>query len=482
MRIALVLLLSAVTLGAGCLGADVVPAELSAESPPADPVAAVIAHQSFGPVEIPPSWASYRTRVLESGIPGIEPSIGITSDGTLFVTANDARHHVARSRDRGVTWEIVGDIAKDSPVSLDPWLHVDPVTDRIWNAPLYVGCSWATWSDDGGETWVANPITGCGLPAHDHQKLTTGPPAAGVTTAGYPNVVYYAYNSFIGVETDHRLGTIVTTSLDGGLTWAPGVMAHKSDPCHRGVNGPVAVAPDGTAYVAHATCTGLDVAVSRDSGATWSITGHLDSVGSLAPIGLPVDVAVDAAGNAFVTWPGADGIPYLSRSTDAGASWSDPVAVAPPGITATTFVNNAAGAPGRLAISYLATRSDTSQWASLDPSDAPADTVWHFMMAVVPDALAEDPVILTMQVTPDDDPVQIGCIWMRGGSNPCRNLYDFNDLVIHEGRAVAVFTDGCPACSSAAASRSSDLSLAVMDGGPRLDDLGSLDAWLVDRS
>jgi hypothetical protein len=45
-----------------------------------------------------------------------------------------------------------------------------------------------------------------------------------------------------------------------------------------------------------------------------------------------------------------------------------------------------------------------------------------------------------------NDPVQRGCIWLQGGSNPCRNLLDFNEITIDgQGRVEGAYTDGCTA-------------------------------------
>jgi hypothetical protein len=40
--------------------------------------------------------------------------------------------------------------------------------------------------------------------------------------------------------------------------------------------------------------------------------------------------------------------------------------------------------------------------------------------------------------------VQRGCIWNQGGSNPCRNLLDFNDITVDKfGRVLVGYADGC---------------------------------------
>src|SRR5260370_27866585 len=45
---------------------------------------------------------------------------------------------------------------------------------------------------------------------------------------------------------------------------------------------------------------------------------------------------------------------------------------------------------------------------------------------------------------PASDPGQRTCIWNRGGSNPCRNLLDFNDITVDKfGRVLVGYADGC---------------------------------------
>ena len=54
------------------------------------------------------------------------------------------------------------------------------------------------------------------------------------------------------------------------------------------------------------------------------------------------------------------------------------------------------------------------------------------------------PTFTTYQVTPTDDPVQVGCIAMRSGVIECRNLLDFIDTgAAPDGRFYAAYTEGC---------------------------------------
>lgn len=62
------------------------------------------------------------------------------------------------------------------------------------------------------------------------------------------------------------------------------------------------------------------------------------------------------------------------------------------------------------------------------------------------DADAEGPTFLSHQVTPAEDPVQVGCVWLGGGTGGrmgCRNLLDFIDMTHNpDGRWYIAITDG----------------------------------------
>ena len=66
--------------------------------------------------------------------------------------------------------------------------------------------------------------------------------------------------------------------------------------------------------------------------------------------------------------------------------------------------------------------------------------VWHLYVAFTYDG---GRTWTTSDATPSD-PVQRGCIWNGGGSNPCRNLLDFNDITVDKvGRVLVGYADCC---------------------------------------
>lgn len=147
--------------------------------------------------------------------------------------------------------------------------------------------------------------------------------------------------------------------------------------------------------------------------------------------------------------------------------------MAPADHTLSVFAGMASGDDGRIAMAYLGTR--TPQEAGAAPSNATPGSVWHAYVTVSHDADADVPTFVTMQVTPEEDPVQIGCVWLQGGGGgpyACRNLLDFIDMVRDaEGRWYVAITDGCTprgGCEieqSDDQSRDSQIALLVQDRG-----------------
>lgn len=467
------LLLALALVSAGCLGADTALEDQVSPEPATDPLVTLHTPNEALPLSALPEGLLVPQVVAGiTGHTGAEPTIGVTSDGSIFIVAMT---HVIRSQDDGATWEIVHEF----PRTLDPMLWVDPLTDRVFVNHLYVACSVLAWSDDLGESWTTNPIA-CGVPVNDHQKVATAPPREGATlqpTGDYPNLVYYAYNGI-------ALGSRVSISLDGGLTFpinSETVPANHPNACSGGLHGHLESAPDGTLYLPKRSCDGVLVARSLDSGFSWGQTLVGDDVGSTDCRKNP-EIATDTANNAYVTWPAADQELYLAHTTDGGGTWGPSVRASPPEMEVTTMPVMKAGDPGRLAIAYYGIERD--QTADEVPDRVNETGRWHLYVTYTLNALDPEPTFVTVQATPDEDPVQIGPISTNSGcDNPpgSRNLLDFIDLALDgEGRAYVTYTDGCvEACTEPDAtmedSRSREVAFALVAQGPSLfEEVGQL--------
>jgi len=307
----------------------------------------------------------------------------------------------------------------------DPILWTDPDTGRTFVAQLkaQVG-SLIGFTDDDGETWqLAEP--GVVLPSWDHQSVGGGPYPAPLrdTNPIYPNAIYYCAQTGLAANQCAR-------SDDGGLTWL-GPFPMNVAAC-GGLHGHIAVSPvTGTVVVPHKSCGGKQgLAVSKDAATTWT-THTVD--GTTAS---PYDpaAAFDRAGRLYMVASSA-GKPLVSVSNDEGSSWSAPIDLgAEFGIANTAFPMTVAGDDGRAAVAFYGTTMPGNDQGGF------FDGAWHVYVATTIDAGATWSVT---DATPND-PVQRGCIWMSGGSNPCRNLLDFQGMTIDaDGRVLVSIADGC---------------------------------------
>jgi hypothetical protein len=411
---------------------------------------------------------------------GGEPNIGVTGKGSIFITAFD---FVMKSTDQGATWTKSyefgsvhgpeGTFLEDPIRDSDPMLWVDQDTDRIFVPLMFptLVCSEGIYSDDDGATWTDRPMD-CGIPGgYDHQKLATGPYTNSSrlkmlpsTNGDYPNVVYLCYNN---IRNPQAARTNCAMSNDGGLTY---IMDRTASAACGGINGHPATAPNGTVFVPlGANCGQTVVARSFDNGFNWqTLTMHTGGLGSEE---LDNEVTVTPDGMSYYLFRAhADHRVYMLRSADAFSTVSHPVLVSPPSLTSTRFLAMTSGDDGKLSFAYLGTRD--SPGAAGDVYD---DARWHMFFTWTDDAEAAEPTFTTIQVTPEDDPVQVGYSWEGGGGDPGRNLLDFIDMVHDmDGRVYVAFTDGCTkdcagnATASKFSSRARDVALAIQTAGPML--------------
>ncbi len=418
-------------------------------------------------------------RLTSVGEQGAEPSIGITSSGCMFFTAFEK---VMRSCDHGTSWESVEDVFSQ-PGTSDPYLWVDPLTDRIFNVQmLNLAATWIAWSDDDGESWLGNPYDNGPIPVNDHIKLGSGPwTAAGYGALGnmtpiYDTATYFCYNKLVGA--------FCYTSLDGGVTFPLGAQVIGLASTAGGLHGAITTAPDGTVYLPPRTSTPT-VVVSKDNGLSWNTVTMGTDVNTPNPR-KNSEVGTDSASNAYHVWVGQDMGVYLSRSTDSGETWDErSLRVSPKAIVSSTFPHIDAGDPGRIAVAYLGSEdADLIRTPNIDdqlwdgnPHTAPGETVYYLYVTFSLNALDENPVFHTVRVS--DDPVQRGSICISSGDcrdigpRSNRNLLDFNDLHIDkQGRIYIAFADGCTgdcvASGSAEDSRDSLGMVAILDTGPGL--------------
>lgn len=477
--IATALLLLAAAL-AGCLGGDAPPAPSNASNPgersapsPAvqDGEEMASTSSSTGMARAQPGWTL-------TGFRGAEPTIGATGSGALFVNAAasfDSPDHTVRSTDGGRSWAPVftyqgpmqGQIEQ---ASHDPMLWVDALTDEVLVLHMWedAACTTIAASADDGETWERREPA-CGVPFTDHPKLIAAPPGPGTNPlAGveHPSVLMLCHNKLVATD--------CTASYDGGDTWpVERTMFTLATSDCSGINGHPAPAPDGTVAVpvgfAGLSCGAVQLAVTEDSGLTWTVRSGPEGHGSESQ---DPELAFAPDGTLYLLWRGDDHLPRLARSPDLGASWEGPWTVASPDTTSAMFQALAVGDHGRVAMAYLGTNDTTKR-----PGQAPAGTAWHLHMSISENADGDEPTFQRYQVTPDGDPVQVGRICEGIGScrDGSRNLLDFIDATVApDGTFYVAYTEGCvDECATMA-------DPAPSDSRAQRVAVGWLDGWRLD--
>ncbi|WP_083684510.1 CARDB domain-containing protein [Massilia putida] len=388
----------------------------------------------------PPSYTSYQPPAGSGlGTTAGEPSIGAnwksgkvmfqSNTQTLRVTFNDSVSPAS------AVWEAksAAPPACTAVTGLDPILWTDSKLGRTIESQLLANPlvnSLSCYTDDDAETWTPTQGGGVGQGV-DHQSIGGGPYVSGMAPvlATFPHAVYYCSQS-IALATCAR-------SDNGGLTYGPSMPVYTIEQC-GGLHGHVKVAPDGTVYLPNKSCGGRQgVAVSTDNGMIWTLrTIPNSTAGESDP-----SVGIGSDGTVYFGYQNGDGHPRVAVSRDRGATWTDDQDISAPfGVQNVAFPAVVAGDGDRAAFAYLGTTTAGNY------QDAGFSGLWHLYVAHTYDGGKS---WITTDATPSD-PVQAGCIWLGGGSNPCRNLLDFMDATVDaQGRVLVGYADGCTqACAT----------------------------------
>jgi len=325
---------------------------------------------------------------------------------------------------------------QQSQANEDAILTIDHHTNRTHAAGLLIAGSNVTLSDNDGRSWIQGTFP---LPhSPDHETINGGPyhtplpPLAG--KAGYPDAIYYCSQNIV-----QAAGAFCGRSDDGGLTFNVSSLVFAGTDCGA-IHGHVKIGPDGTVYLPQKSCGGRQgMAVSFDNGATWQIARVPDS----STVGLnssdPSVAPAPDGQTVYYAYQDGFGNPEVAVSSDHGkaGTWSPSTNVgAPFAIKNTKFPQMVVGDTDRAAVAFLGTTTSGD-----DQSSSFAGT-WYLYVAFTYD---RGKTWTTVSATPND-PVQRGCVWMQGGSNPCRNMLDFNEVTVDgHGRVEGSYTDGCSA-------------------------------------
>ncbi len=351
------------------------------------------------------------------GMSTFEPTIGITSLDNIYMSSwgNGPAGSTAVVRCTGLiemqsldySCENVYNPLLPVPTSNDPYIYVDKWTDRIMKFDMHALLGMTVeFSDDEGNSWQDGQLATSIYSVQDHQTIGS----ALLPAPGYETTWSFCVNG----NAPHPL---CSTSFDGGRTWSPEVSGSPIDCQSGGLTAHIEGGVNGNLYRGNVGCSGDGYSIyrSQNGGITWSEhplpteeTGTADTWNAEE-----AQVAVDDGGNVHAMWMGIDNMPYYSYSLDEGDSWSKAMMIAPPiNLIGTGFPVVTAGASGRVALGYV--------------GDTGNDT-WNGYMTLITDAFAIHPLMTTVQINQQGDPLDIepDC-----GYNRCGGLGDFLDMSV----------------------------------------------------
>jgi hypothetical protein len=388
-----------------------------------------------------------------------EISTVVDSKGTIFMGPiyNDDGLYVARSKDNGTSWDQVQPLLADgtSHVRIQPYMQIDPKTDRIFfntgrssfaKLSLKTGFD-LSYTDDGGDTWSNSAIE---VNSIDWGKILPGAPLTGTRTNGYPNNLYFSTPTPISTPAIiiNPKSQAVMKSIDGGASWnqvGSFSIVAKDYGCPASeyvLWGDGAVAPDGTIYIGGRRCNQFALSVSKDEGKTWTVTPvpgaklidykFVTNVPFDPNYIMPTPLTIDGDGNLYVVYPDDKDLLRLTISRDKGKTWTKPVVISDPKVTAVIYPAITVKKPGTIAIAYYGS-SDRKKF--------------NGYMAESVNALSALPVFKSQTINDPAKPLHpayfdVGYLWMFLGG-------DLNEIVqiryAPNGDLLTAFTeDMCP--------------------------------------
>lgn len=304
---------------------------------------------SFGSTVI----TSFQVGRIQSG-GGADIGYALSTDGGLTWT-NGVLPGITTLQGNGTN-----SAASDTNVAYDPKHGVWLISSLpISSANIQVAVSRST---DGGSTWN-NPVVVAQSPGLDKDWLVCD----GTITSPHYGNCYMEWD-------DNNNGNLIqmSTSTDGGLTWASPVTPATTP---HGLGGQPLVQPGGTVLVPYLADAAFPPAIqsfsSSDGGTTWGSSVKVGAVsdhavaGGLRSDALP-SAQIDAAGNVYVVWQDcrfrsscSSNDLVMSTSAD-GVAWTAPTRIPIDALTTTAdhFIPglgidpNTSGNAAHLALTY----------------------------------------------------------------------------------------------------------------------------------
>ena len=333
---------------------------------------------------------------------------------------------------------------------LDPILWTDQKTGRTLISNSTVGANAVyAYSDNDGDLWVPFGIAAPNGGA-DHETLGSGPYPASLSALGTAvnqgEAVYYCSQDIVGPASCYRSDTL-------GASYGPSVLAYTGQgpgfpggTC-GGLHGHVHVAPDGTAWLPVAQCSGQQGGVfSTDGGTTWNTFVVPNAISQ--PEGADPSIAIDSNSTIYYSYvnnepvaPGSqpEGHAHVQvghRNPDNTITWTKDFDIgASHGIKNAAEIEAVGGSAGRAAVGFLGTDISGDYQATGFPGK------WYAFIATTYDG---GQTWVTVNATPNDPVQSMTGIWQQGGSHLDRNLLDFNEITVDgKGRVLYGYSDGC---------------------------------------
>jgi uncharacterized repeat protein (TIGR01451 family) len=297
-------------------------------------------------------------------------------------------------------------------------------------------------SFDHGDSWLVQTAVSNGTAGTDRQWIATTDNAFSLPTGGpiegflVYHVVPQQYIQAIdasGVPIPQPVGQLTNVGQSGQLR----VDNNATSPGHGWIYQPHAGFDPGGTFVATGPSNGYALPTNwQDNQVSGGSTTSFPWV------------AIDAAGNAYVTWDNG-GVVWYSYSAihdkandptqggRPGTKWSPKVRVSIPQVGSAVFPEVTAGDAGRIGITYVGTTDWTGQ-----PDDAPETARWQTYAAVIPDALAVQPTVNSGTVT--HRVMHVGNVCTSGTTcattGKDRSLLDMIDISFDEAGRLGIIT------------------------------------------